>query len=462
LLKHFEPSAFHEEAIALSRTQHLDLPYILASQADKHVSFNEAIGSLDYLLHLAVETRTLTVPPPNPVESQRYIPAVNSTGDWTGLDGAVVAFTDGGWQQFVPQEGWQCWVIDEAKHVRHRGGNWELVPMIDSINPAAMIGINTTADATNRLAIKSDAVLMSYSDGGSGDMRLKLNKGQASATGSLLFQSNWSARAEIGLLGSSSLTLKVSSDGNGFKTALIADPVTATIQLPGGLIDTNTGRRALTLVPGPVKDIWRSDMDSPPTPRTYMIASIAGDAVTLTTNDVDQLFCIYMRDISKVRIWNISKSPAQSAWIKWNTAANVFQVHQASDIASWAPGETLRLGDPNPTHLNALNMIALDIGDYLLGQLGAIFPQRGLKVSISPQGIGGRVGIDCSGTGALGSALGTASNSDGARQSAFADVFTSVLSPISNSNLLFIRESITAPATALAATRLIRIVGVWV
>jgi len=71
---------------------------------------------------------------------------------------------------------------------------------------------------------------------------------------------------------------------------------------------------------------------------------------------------------------------------------------------------------------------------------------------------GGRVGIDVSGSGALGSAFGTASNADGSRQSAFADVFKDQLSPISNSNLLYVRENLNA-AKALAATQLIRAVG---
>lgn len=63
--------------------------------------------------------------------------------------------------------------------------------------------------------------------------------------------------------------------------------------------------------------------------------------------------------------------------------------------------------------------------------------------------------------GAVGSAFGSASNSDGSKQSAFVDVFTTELSPVSNSNLLFIRESITVPASSLAPTWLARLVGVW-
>lgn len=163
-------------------------------------------------------------------------------------------------------------------------------------------------------------------------------------------------------------------------------------------------------------------MDAPATPRTYVIAAVSGDAVTLTTNEVEQIFSQSLRGVSKVRIWNVSKTPAQAAWVKWNSSANIFNVHQASDVAGWAAGESLRLGDPNPTGANTLGMIALDISDYLFNNYGVVFPQRGLKLSIAPQGVGGRVGLDCSGNGAVGTALGNSSNSDGSRQSAFADI----------------------------------------
>ena len=192
------------------------------------------------------------------------------------------------------------------------------------------------------------------------------------------------------------------------------------------------------------------------------IDSIVGDRVTITTPEVEQFFSATMRDASMVRIWNKSKSPAQAAWIKWNHASTVFQAHQAGDISTWTTGDALRVGDPNPTNGNALQMIAIDISTYLFNNYGKVFPQRGLKLAFSVVGIGGRVALDCSGTGAIGTALGSASNSDGSRQSSFVDVFTNTLSPISNSNLLFVRESATAPATALGATRLLRLVGIWV
>jgi Protein of unknown function (DUF2793) len=455
-------SAFAGKPPIMSRTPNLDLPFILASQADKHVSFNEAVNKLDDLIQLSVESRTLATPPPSPVEGVKYIVPAGASNVWSGQGGKIAAYKDSGWLFYTAQEGWQAWVKSEGRIARFSNSGWGLVPLVETVNPISLVGVNTIADTINKLAVKSDAVLLSHDPAGSGDMRLKINKSQASGTASLVFQSNWSGHAEMGLAGDKSFRVKVSDDGTSFNTALVADPVSGGVKLPCGLIDSVTGLRALTLVPAVVRDIWRSDMDAPPSPRTYTIASVSGNAVTITTPEVEQLYCQFIRGISKVRIWNTSKSPPQAAWVNWNVSATEFSVHNSSDIASWSAGETLRIGDPNPTGTNALNMIAIDIGDYLFNSFGVVFPQRGLKISIASHGVGGRVSIDCSGNGAPGSAFGTASNSDGSRQSAFADVFTNVPSPISNSNLFFIREALTAPATALAATRLIRIVGVWV
>ena len=44
-------------------TTHLPLPYILASQAQKHVTHNEALRLLDTMVQLSVLDHTRTVPP---------------------------------------------------------------------------------------------------------------------------------------------------------------------------------------------------------------------------------------------------------------------------------------------------------------------------------------------------------------------------------------------------------------
>ena len=64
---------------------HLLLPYLLAAQAQKHVTLNEALRLLDGLVQLAVLDRHLTAPPASPADGDRHIVASGATGAWAGL-----------------------------------------------------------------------------------------------------------------------------------------------------------------------------------------------------------------------------------------------------------------------------------------------------------------------------------------------------------------------------------------
>lgn len=63
----------------MERSANLDLPFIMPSQAQKHVTHNEALLVLDALLHCAVEDRTRGEPPAAPAEGQRHIVAAGAT-----------------------------------------------------------------------------------------------------------------------------------------------------------------------------------------------------------------------------------------------------------------------------------------------------------------------------------------------------------------------------------------------
>jgi len=109
-----------------------------------------------------------------------------------------------------------------------------------SLNPAdgGLVGVNTTADAINRFAVKSDAALFTHDDAtpGTGDMRLTLNKSTTLRDTSLTMQSNFSTRAQIGLTGDDDLHLKVSSDGSSFKEALTIAKGTGDVRVHQGLL----------------------------------------------------------------------------------------------------------------------------------------------------------------------------------------------------------------------------------
>ncbi|MEM8627093.1 MAG: DUF2793 domain-containing protein, partial [Pseudomonadota bacterium] len=147
----------------MESTVNLQLPYIAAAQAQKHVTHNEAIRALDAIVQVGVLDRDLTTPPASPADGSRYLVAAGATGTWAGYENAIAAWQDGAWMIYRPQTGWLAWVADESALIAWDGSAWVTAGGGgggDSVNPATggRVGVNTTADATNKLAVKSDAV----------------------------------------------------------------------------------------------------------------------------------------------------------------------------------------------------------------------------------------------------------------------------------------------------------------
>lgn len=205
----------------------LSLPLILPAQAQKHVTHNEALVKLDLLVQLAVINRTLTTAPPLPTIGDRHIVAAGATGPWVGQAGRIALFTEAGWQFTVPLPGWQAYVMAESQMAFFNGIAW--IALSDGPFTVGQLGVSATADATNRLTVSSPATLLNLA--GSGH-QLKLNKAVAADTASLLFQTGFSGRAEMGTTGSDDFLVKVSADGSAWFVALEADAATGEVVLP--------------------------------------------------------------------------------------------------------------------------------------------------------------------------------------------------------------------------------------
>ncbi|SEL92083.1 Protein of unknown function [Bosea lupini] len=212
----------------MSETPRLGLPLLAAGQAQKHVTHNDALMRLDALVHLVVASRTQTVPPASPGETAAYIVPAGGTGVFAGHQDDLAIFEDGAWSFLDPRSGWQAWVSDEAEHHVWTGTQWRRSQPVSSLG-AALWGVNATADTTNRLSVSADATLFNHAGT---DHRLKLNKANAARTASLLFQDNWSGRAEIGLAGDDQLRIKVSPDGSSWTEALVVDRTSGLVTLP--------------------------------------------------------------------------------------------------------------------------------------------------------------------------------------------------------------------------------------
>lgn len=236
----------------MTTSTHLNLPFILPAQAQKHITHNEALVALDVLTQLAVLDRHLATPPVTPTTGDRYIVAASPTGDWSGHPNDIAHFDGAAWVFHAPQPGWCAFLLDGLGLVAFDGTDW--LPVFGLDHQAAQLGINTAADPTNRFSVKSDAVLLSHDDvaPGSGDMRLVMNKATAADTAALLFQTGFSGRAELGTAGDDKLHLKLSPDGTTWAEALVADPATGRIALaaPIGLASSTVALLPAATTPG--------------------------------------------------------------------------------------------------------------------------------------------------------------------------------------------------------------------
>jgi hypothetical protein len=194
----------------------LGLPFIAPQQAQKHISFNEAIRVLDTLVQPAVMSRTTATPPGSPASGEAYIVAPSATGAWAGKDGEVASYADGGWDFITPADGWLAFVGDTAEIAICQSGLWSAL-VTNGGTSIAKFGINATADLTNRLAIAAAASLFTHD--GSGH-QLKINKSAAGDTASVLFQQSFTGHAEFGLAGDNDFHVKVSPDGIAWHDAL--------------------------------------------------------------------------------------------------------------------------------------------------------------------------------------------------------------------------------------------------
>lgn len=226
----------------------LQLPYILPAQAQKHVTHNEAIRVLDVIVQLAVTARNLAAPPVSPPEGARYIVAAAASGAWVGKVGQIALFDGGLWQFFVPLAGWTAWVVAEQKQISYNGSIW--TSLADAPFSVGQLGISATPDSTNRLSVSAPATLLNHAGAGH---QFKLNKALSADTASLLFQTGFSGRAEIGTAGSDDFAIKVSADGSSFVTGLSIASATGQVTLAAA---ARLGGQAVDPVAPPNGTIW--------------------------------------------------------------------------------------------------------------------------------------------------------------------------------------------------------------
>ena len=146
----------------------------------------------------------LTAPPGGAVDGDRYIVGSGATGAWDDKDLNIAVRLDGAWTFLVPKDGWICWVEDSGSLFVWVTSAWVDFGAASGLVGSSSLedgsilelGVNTASSTTNRLAVKSDAVLFSHDDvtPGTGDLRVTLNKSAAGKDAGFTFQDAFSTR----------------------------------------------------------------------------------------------------------------------------------------------------------------------------------------------------------------------------------------------------------------------------
>ena len=138
----------------MQTTPRLGLMTVIPGQAQKETSINEGLHLLDAIVAGAVEEPARTDPPATPVVGMSYLVASNAVGEWAGQDGALAAFTPGGWRFVAPIDGLAVLEKATGTTLRYRSGAWEQVlGSRQAAIPDATGGM--TMDAESRAAISA-------------------------------------------------------------------------------------------------------------------------------------------------------------------------------------------------------------------------------------------------------------------------------------------------------------------
>jgi hypothetical protein len=252
----------------------LALPLIQPAQSQKHVTHNEALDRLDVVVQLVVQEFGANIPPVDPRDGMVWALGPTPIGAWAGHALALASWRGAAWAFATPATGWIGFGPDGLR--RFDGADWISTLGADDLQNLAGVGINASSDAGNRLSVASTATLLNHEGAGH---QLKINKAGTSDTASLLFQSNFAGRAEMGLAGGDDFSIKVSPDGSNFATALTMAAANGRVSAPVGLdlADGSTASPALS---------FAADSDTGLTrPASNKIGLVTGGAVRATLSN---------------------------------------------------------------------------------------------------------------------------------------------------------------------------------
>jgi hypothetical protein len=223
-------------------TPHTRLPWMKASQSDKHVTFNAALAKIDMLLCATVTARRNAPPTLLPSEGQCYLLTDLGTADWAGFPpGSLAVFTQGAWSHSLAPIGCILLVQEEARMLVLTEQGW--LPLGAT---TGQIAVNMSLKAGWPIDAVGKGMLLRAGSGGTdaGSVSAKLSRNTSNDSAIVVCETAGSERARFGLLGSDAFKLQVSQNGNAWNEAISASADGTAIQLLNTLSFGKSGSSA--------------------------------------------------------------------------------------------------------------------------------------------------------------------------------------------------------------------------
>lgn len=116
--------------MALFETARFALPLLATGQAHKELFHNEALILLDFLIHPTVQAVADDPQSISPMVGQCWLVGHAAVAEWSGKDGEIAGWSDGGWHFIKPQESMKIIVTENKQSAIYQDGDWQFVETI--------------------------------------------------------------------------------------------------------------------------------------------------------------------------------------------------------------------------------------------------------------------------------------------------------------------------------------------
>lgn len=220
------------------KSSRLSLPYIQPSQAQKHVTHNQALRQLDILVQMVAISDSQKSAPISAAEGDCFIIPKRASGVWSGRSNSIALWQDDAWAFLAPQAGWRVFVLSNRVLQVFDGTGWQAISGSghgsgDVRFESLSIGADTSDQ--QKLAVKTETALWTaipQSEDGSGSLLHILSKESTKKDAGFIFQSDGQTRALAGLLGTDDFRITTTLDNITFRDGLRIDAATGCVSLP--------------------------------------------------------------------------------------------------------------------------------------------------------------------------------------------------------------------------------------